>query len=1552
MYHQNIYKGGKGIMSKRISIFRWLMMAAVALCCCAGITAAEDTSAPPKPDTQAAMKAVEQAAINRAANDPMFMRVLTEIANAPEPKMGKIPAPLTPPPHVRPVPNIPYVYPWGANVAPPHYNPNIGFNPAVNYDLPNFSQSPNIRKFVDKLPGLGTPGCTLGSPTAIPPYSNGTCGANNLGQYIPVAVPMVNRIYPHSDYYEIAAKAYSAKMNSDLPPTSLWGYQQSGGGCTPGDNVCGVNQYLGPLILARVWDPSRPAHDGCTAAWPYLANGKACNGAPVRLLFTNGLPLSNTPGGMMGLPIDTTMMGAGMGPQGGTYTENRLTIPHLHGGRTPWISDGTPHQWLTPAGDPTPYKKGDGLVNVPDMIGAGKTIPTPAPGDGMATSFFTNEQSARLMFWHDHAFGTTRLTVYKGVAAGYLLVDQTEDDLIDGTNYSGVFGPTAPLTGNPKILPNMGGIYRYGLPLIIQDKSFVNDATTDALRSPSFPTASYDPTFHTADTDPNWYKTGPGYPGPTVGGGNLWLPHEYMPIENIFDPAGNMTNGRWDYGPFMIPPAAPLFLQLPSPTIIPESFGDTAVINGTAFPYVELPPDAVRFRVLSVGNDRVFNLQLYQAKPLTVVMTNPGSGYALPPVAPPAVSIIGGGGTFTSATATVSTGVITNITAGWGCIGYTAPPTVTLSGGCVAPAVCGCTQLAPVIAANSAGLITGFQFNGCTGFTSAPTITVTGSGVTSCTVTATIAPPGQILGITVVGAAAFTAAPAVTIAPPTAGVRATAVAFTNTEVAMVDAAPNPAYPTWPKDGRDGGVPDPTTQGPPWILIGNEGGLLAQVAVIPQQPVDFEYLRQNIPFLGVTSHSLMLFPAQRADVIVDLSAYKDGDTLILYNDSPAPNPMPWPLNDYYTDDPDQRVTGGPSTTAPGFGPNTRTLMQIRIKTPLGYVKGWNPATSLAAVKTMIPKAFALTQDPPIVRQVSYNDAYPTGPNHATINTFVQAPETTVNLSGAGQSIARIKTVAGGNNYMTPPNIVIVGGGGTGAKATAGLNPMGGVTLLTTGTGCPPNPIVQIGPPLGGGVQATVIATVSGGSVNALNIDEPGSNYDTLVAPTCTITGCATNPTCSAFVAVANTVGSITVTNPGSGYTREPRVYVIDPAAHGQLASAVALLTGNPVIMTTKNILEGVDPEFGRLDIRMGSTPNPLTPAIGAGFVVGVARYIDPPTEIVNDNEATVWRITHLGVDSHALHFHLFDVQVVNRIDWTNVIKPPYPEEIGWRDTIRTNPMEDIIVAFRPHQVHLPFVLPRSRRLLDPTTPLNSTINFYPVAPPVGIAAVPQISNVMTDFGFEYVFHCHMLGHEENDFMRPVVFEVPIPGVPMAIRHRLTPAPLSVTLTWSVPNANGATKYVVQESNDPAFDPLIAPVLQWTVLGNPAATSFTDSVGLLPNSQYFYRVQAANPAGVSGWSAPYSVLTVLPPTNFAGTAVIAGATDTANLTWTPSGTPLTYTIRRLDFINGLTILPPIPGTASSYQDTGLIPGNFYWYQIRADIAAGSSTYSTPPIMVIAP
>ena len=48
---------------------------------------------------------------------------------------------------------------------------------------------------------------------------------------------------------------------------------------------------------------------------------------------------------------------------------------------------------------------------------------------------------------------------------------------------------------------------------------------------------------------------------------------------------------------------------------VPESFMDTPVINGTAYPYLVVDPKAYRFRILNAANDRFWNLSLYLADP-------------------------------------------------------------------------------------------------------------------------------------------------------------------------------------------------------------------------------------------------------------------------------------------------------------------------------------------------------------------------------------------------------------------------------------------------------------------------------------------------------------------------------------------------------------------------------------------------------------------------------------------------------------------------------------------------------------------------------------------------------------------------------------------------------------------------------------------------------------------------------------------------------------------------------------------------------------------------
>ena len=119
-----------------------------------------------------------------------------------------------------------------------------------------------------------------------------------------------------------------------------------------------------------------------------------------------------------------------------------------------------------------------------------------------------------------------------------------------------------------------------------------------------------------------------------------------------------------------------------------------------------------------------------------------------------------------------------------------------------------------------------------------------------------------------------------------------------TEVKMVPAVPTAGFPAkWPTDGRPGGVPDPATAGPDIVQIGSEGGLLPAPAVWKSQPVTYETDVRSITVFNILDHGLLLMGGERADVLVDFTKYA-GQTLILYNDAPAPMPGFDPRIDYY------------------------------------------------------------------------------------------------------------------------------------------------------------------------------------------------------------------------------------------------------------------------------------------------------------------------------------------------------------------------------------------------------------------------------------------------------------------------------------------------------------------------------------------------------------------------------------------------------------------------------------------------------------------------------
>ena len=173
-----------------------------------------------------------------------------------------------------------------------------------------------------------------------------------------------------------------------------------------------------------------------------------------------------------------------------------------------------------------------------------------------------------------------------------------------------------------------------------------------------------------------------------------------------------------------------------------------------------------------------------------------------------------------------------------------------------------------VIDTTTGGIFAIVPINNGANYVRPPGVNITGGGGFGAMVSTTVS-GGQVTGYTITNpGSGYTSAPTITVG-------------STKEVKMVSAVPNGAYPSWPRDGRDGGVPDPVTAGPKFIQIGTEGGLLPGVAVRDNQPINFDYDRgsatfgnvQNIEGLdpAIKGTTIFMGPAERADVIVDFSS---------------------------------------------------------------------------------------------------------------------------------------------------------------------------------------------------------------------------------------------------------------------------------------------------------------------------------------------------------------------------------------------------------------------------------------------------------------------------------------------------------------------------------------------------------------------------------------------------------------------------------------------------------------------------------------------------------
>lgn len=174
----------------------------------------------------------------------------------------------------------------------------------------------------------------------------------------------------------------------------------------------------GPFYEVRMQQNQQQLHRDfpLTTIWGY--NGlypgptiEARRNQPVRVHWINDLPTTHL------FQVDHTIHGAE------EFRPDVRNVVHLHDGNTPAAFDGHPDQWYTP-----------GLTEI---------------GPAFVTDVFEypNRQPATTLWYHDHAIGITRLNVYAGLAAFYLLRDEAEERL--------------PLPKGP-----------FEIPIVIQDRTF------------------------------------------------------------------------------------------------------------------------------------------------------------------------------------------------------------------------------------------------------------------------------------------------------------------------------------------------------------------------------------------------------------------------------------------------------------------------------------------------------------------------------------------------------------------------------------------------------------------------------------------------------------------------------------------------------------------------------------------------------------------------------------------------------------------------------------------------------------------------------------------------------------------------------------------------------------------------------------------------------------------------------------------------------------------------------------------------------------------------
>ncbi|GAA1002438.1 multicopper oxidase [Acrocarpospora pleiomorpha] len=293
------------------------------------------------------------------------------------------------------------------------------------------------------------------TPLAVPPVMPPVSTANGL------------------DHYVIGVRRFRQQI---LPPgspaTTVWGYG-------PQRHPRGF-QTPGHTIEARVGRPVR-------VTWVNALMDGDGDYLPHLLPVDPTLHWANPPGGVFGRDSRPRFASTP-----GRYRGPVPIVTHLHGGRNDQDSDGYPEAWYLPAA----RNLGEGYARVGSQYAPFGASFAAREGiswePGSAVFQYTNDQPPSTLWYHDHTLGLTRLNVYAGLAAFYLLRGGSADL------------PPGVLPGPAPALGDSGRPSYHEIPLAIQDRSFAADGSLFYPGSRTYFDGFAGPYIPGSDMSPIW----------------------------------------------------------------------------------------------------------------------------------------------------------------------------------------------------------------------------------------------------------------------------------------------------------------------------------------------------------------------------------------------------------------------------------------------------------------------------------------------------------------------------------------------------------------------------------------------------------------------------------------------------------------------------------------------------------------------------------------------------------------------------------------------------------------------------------------------------------------------------------------------------------------------------------------------------------------------------------------------------------------------------------------------------------------------------------------